>query len=256
MEKLDCYMPRLLSLFMKKGGAAGVKLQGIQEMLYGHKCSRIVRVEYRCSECDKVFSCPANLASHRRWHKPRSAQLAAPSGTHSNTSSPGRHSPLLPHPINKSSREASTPSPQPSDSGSDEELVFFDCPHCSKKFRRQAYLRKHLALHNRPSAVSQQSQQAVAENISEKKPRLNQGTPQFATATAAPGPIYLGRDAVLQPATPMRILSAVVAAQIAEVYPCRFCSEKFFSSPGLTRHINKCHPTETRQVILLSQSAM
>ncbi|MGH0170179.1 UNVERIFIED_CONTAM: hypothetical protein FKN15_058555 [Acipenser sinensis] len=34
MEKLDCYMPRLLSLFKKKGGAAGVKLQGIQEMLY------------------------------------------------------------------------------------------------------------------------------------------------------------------------------------------------------------------------------
>ncbi|RXM97692.1 hypothetical protein EOD39_14113 [Acipenser ruthenus] len=28
-------MPRLLSLFKKKGGAAGVKLQGIQEMLYG-----------------------------------------------------------------------------------------------------------------------------------------------------------------------------------------------------------------------------
>ena len=24
-----------------------------------------------CPECDKTFNCPANLASHRRWHKPQ-----------------------------------------------------------------------------------------------------------------------------------------------------------------------------------------
>lgn len=27
----------------------------------------------RCPECDKTFNCPANLASHRRWHKPQTS---------------------------------------------------------------------------------------------------------------------------------------------------------------------------------------
>ncbi|XP_054264839.1 insulinoma-associated protein 1-like [Macrosteles quadrilineatus] len=87
-----------------------------------HRCSRIVHVEYRCPECDKVFNCPANLASHQRWHRPRGAPTSKTSLTERDGDSP--HIP---------------------------------CPVCGKMFRRQAYLRKHLLSHPLP-LVSPQSQ--------------------------------------------------------------------------------------------------
>lgn len=81
-----------------------------------HRCSRIVHVEYRCPECDKVFNCPANLASHRRWHKPR-----------------------LQQPVKETCVGEET------DCTSDVPQI--PCPVCSKLFRRHAYLRKHMATH-------------------------------------------------------------------------------------------------------------
>lgn len=75
-----------------------------------HRCSRIAHVEYRCPECDKRFSCPANLASHRRWHKPRVA-----SGEVGFSNSLGAGS------------------------------VEVACTRCDAKFTRQAALRKHVA---------------------------------------------------------------------------------------------------------------
>ncbi|XP_061901192.1 insulinoma-associated protein 1a-like [Entelurus aequoreus] len=85
-----------------------------------HRCSRIVRVEYRCPECAKVFSCPANLASHRRWHKPKLTKMLLPT-------SAGRE----------------TSSPEPLESGSDDEQL--ECDQCDKKFKGHSHLRKHLA---------------------------------------------------------------------------------------------------------------
>nr|XP_026489719.1 zinc finger protein 200-like [Vanessa tameamea] len=92
-----------------------------------HRCSRIVHIEYRCPECDKVFNCPANLASHRRWHKPR-----VPGGS--------------------KRREPST-----SDAGR------FPCQKCGKLFRRQAYLRKHLLAHEQPDTESEKEPSAFRQ---------------------------------------------------------------------------------------------
>ncbi|XDV41228.1 hypothetical protein PO909_010125 [Leuciscus waleckii] len=123
-----------------------------------HKCSRIVRIEYRCPECDKLFSCPANLASHRRWHKPK------PGNPESNKTP-------APEKEHETSSDRDTPSPGLSESGSEDGLMSQE---------------RHIRLQHS-----------------------------------------------------------------AQVYPCKYCPAMFYSSPGLTRHINKCHPSENRQVILL-----
>ncbi|XP_054879027.1 insulinoma-associated protein 1a-like [Poeciliopsis prolifica] len=170
-----------------------------------HRCSRIVRVEYRCLDCDKVFSCPANLASHRRWHKPK-----PPGEPHGEPPAP---------PKDSSDRDSS--SPEPSESGSEDGL--YDCPRCGKRFKRQAYLRKHLAGHRaelRPLDLSASPSHAC---------------PVCGERFSSSG----GRERHL------RLLHS------AQVFPCQHCPALLHSSPGLTRHVNKCHPSESRQAILL-----
>lgn len=87
-----------------------------------HRCSCIVLLEYRCPECGKRFNCPANLASHRRWHKPKDEVM-------------------------KKSNDSSG-----SGDGGDENAVQYPCNLCGKFFKRQAYLRKHLVTHNKPNS--------------------------------------------------------------------------------------------------------
>uniref|UniRef100_A0A8C3S3I0 INSM transcriptional repressor 2 n=1 Tax=Chelydra serpentina TaxID=8475 RepID=A0A8C3S3I0_CHESE len=179
-----------------------------------HRCSRIVRVEYRCPECHKIFSCPANLASHRRWHKPRPAASAddlKPAGQSALCGAGG-----------EGLRQAAPPGPIP---GGNE---LFVCPYCHKKFRRQAYLRKHLSTHEapRPAAYSP----------------LERGQITF--------PCHL--CGAHFPSADIRDKHRLWHAQ--QILSCKHCPATFFSSPGLTRHINKCHPTENRQVLLLQMA--
>uniref|UniRef100_A0A670IPM7 INSM transcriptional repressor 2 n=1 Tax=Podarcis muralis TaxID=64176 RepID=A0A670IPM7_PODMU len=173
-----------------------------------HRCSRIVRVEYRCPECHKIFSCPANLASHRRWHKPRPPSAPGPAQDKEN--SRGQAGPDQHHGAADSSCCRDPPPPLGASGGE-----LFLCPYCHKTFRRQAYLRKHLGTHQAPGA-------------------LGYG--------GSPPPELL---------LPLGQPEGSVAHGEQQIFSCKHCPSTFFSSPGLTRHINKCHPSENRQVLLL-----
>ncbi|XP_041827331.1 insulinoma-associated protein 2 [Melanotaenia boesemani] len=332
-----------------------------------HKCSRIVRVEYRCPECDKVFSCPANLASHRRWHKPRPVNnqggeaptnrsqlkearaliqherqqvemegkenelLRTNANQHHGTldSSRIRREPslLLLHPRSRDSPDSnslarphydqsahyrspvescgdlqqhvraadSPPSslllltgnpderaelqqqqppsltrpPLPFIQSLPEEEVY-ECRYCGKKFRRQAYLKKHLAAHEistraspPPSSYSQaretsgsQSQVFLCHLCGARFPsveirdkhRLWHAMRDELLVETLGG----GRRADVFHAH--REEGSVVDCEQQQIFTCKYCPSTFFSSPGLTRHINKSHPTENRQVMLMQMT--
>ncbi|KAF7644496.1 hypothetical protein LDENG_00221040 [Lucifuga dentata] len=179
-----------------------------------HKCSRIVRVEYRCPECDK------------RWHKPK--QQSGASGLESDNKAAASDEA-------KDCSDRDTPSPGPSESGSEEGL--YDCNHCGKKFKRQAYLRKHVAAQHaaKPAEEAEEDEQ----NQSAAPLNLSSSTCHLCPVC---GENFSNRGSQERH---IRLLHS------AQVFPCKYCPAIFYSSPGLTRHINKCHPSENRQVILL-----
>ncbi|XP_070578079.1 insulinoma-associated protein 1a-like [Ptychodera flava] len=247
-----------------------------------HKCSRIVHVEYRCPECDKVFNCPANLASHRRWHKPRPNNrtgntqprvlAATPPTVNTNingviddksfTSSTEsekaderevkrarRDSDFVCESGSDTSSTRNTPSPAEFEVTTSEDGLY-ECDRCGKKFRRQAYLRKHMTCHeengssdDRPypcqycgkvfRSLSNRAKHVLSHAVGPKQAE------HFTCSVCGNG--FTNKGSLERHA---RIHSG-------EIYSCKYCSSTFYSSPGLTRHINKCHPSENRQVILL-----
>ncbi|XP_075872036.1 insulinoma-associated protein 1a [Nelusetta ayraudi] len=196
-----------------------------------HRCSRIVRVEYRCPECDKVFSCPANLASHRRWHKPKTPQQEGGGGGRSGGGGAAAA---------EESSDRDTPSPGPSETGSDEGL--YDCSHCGKRFKRLAYLRKHVASQHGHGAALKPAEDEDAPPGGEQS-----AAPLNLSASAGHACPVCGEKFPLRAALERHVR----LLHTAQAFPCKHCPALLYSSPGLTRHINKCHPSENRQVILL-----
>ncbi|XP_074146681.1 insulinoma-associated protein 2 [Sminthopsis crassicaudata] len=273
-----------------------------------HRCSRIVRVEYRCPECDKVFSCPANLASHRRWHKPRTANAATaiPEALPSFSSSSSLSTdcsiiaPFLPegkennrekrtesqHPLIRDSslndqhqdsfnsathgldvKVTKHPEPQrpqgpytdtesgrrPGTGKGNGDGVFL-CPYCHKKFRRQAYLRKHLDTHQEGSA------RALTPGYSPEH-SLQLTFPCPLCGAHFPSADIRDKHRLWHAMREEMLLPTLVGmppegpsgtdGDTQQIFPCKHCPSTFFSSLGLSRHINKCHPSESRQVLLL-----
>ncbi|XP_071403208.1 insulinoma-associated protein 2-like [Centroberyx affinis] len=336
-----------------------------------HKCSRIVRVEYRCPECDKVFSCPANLASHRRWHKPRpvnnhagetpkskSQPLTEARGLLQHDRQPvemeGKENELLrvntnqhhgaldssrmrrepslvllhgrardspdgdslapphydssPHyrnPVESCldlqqhvraadsppssllllnggpEERAEQPQPQPTSlpppplpfvqSLPEEEV--YECRYCGKKFRRQAYLRKHLAAHE---VTARASPPPSPYGQARETHTQSQVFPCHLCGARFPSVEirdkhrlwHAMRDELLAGTLGGGLRPEVLHAhredngtgeceqqqQQQQIFTCKHCPSTFYSSPGLTRHINKSHPTENRQVMLLQMA--
>lgn len=201
-----------------------------------HRCSRIVHVEYRCPECGKVFNCPANLASHRRWHKPR------PSAPNSRQSAPAK---ILPSNQNSENNGNLTKVKNdnamfliPTDLSLSNENGQFRCDTCGKKFKRQAYLRKHRQIHSDSGKITRNDNSTRQDVLHISN--LNE------LSNKEPVP----RE-VVSPHNAFESLQT----RVPDMYVCKYCESSFSSSPGLTRHINKCHPSENRQVILLQMPA-
>ena len=209
-----------------------------------HKCSGIQHTEYRCPECDKVFSCPANLASHRRWHRPRSPKEEKKPRTPAQTSSAAKTQITTTVVVPEKQRETASPvlaSERPAITTTSQGQQFV-CDVCNKTFRRKAYLRKHMNNHNDDRPYPCQYCGKVFRSLTNRaKHVLNHavGPKSFTCNVCGNGFANKGS------------LDRHSRIHTGEIYSCKHCSSTFYSSPGLTRHINKCHPPENHQVIVL-----
>ncbi len=182
-----------------------------------HKCSRIIRIEYRCPECDKLFSCPANLASHRRWHKPKTAPQNPES---TKTPAPAKE---------ETSSDRDTRVLDFSESGSEDGL--YDCQHCGKMFKRQAYPWR--ARDGAPTTLATNPKARRRWTLSASECRLCPVCGEKLPQQSEPGAAHRLQHS-------------------AQIYPCKYCPRHVSTARRGTHETHQqMPPSENRQVILL-----
>ena len=245
-----------------------------------HRCSCIVHVEYRCPECDKAFNCPANLASHRRWHKPRVSDNVTNNNNNNsdikNNNDYNNKSELktesepeikqLKYPIFTAGSDLGTlakadGSPtsaiHPGTPASPGEVAQYPCNQCAKTFRRHAYLRKHVA----SCHATRYSSAFVGGDAA----RMDHTTPSVCAcnvcgrtfADPAVRDAHVRLHAVSQSLGGARYpellqLQRRLEAALADRQPtlsCKLCDDSFHSKQTLARHMDKCHVSNSRQLL-------
>ena len=207
-----------------------------------HRCSRIIHVEYRCPECDKVFNCPANLASHRRWHKPKGSTSKSSNNilkTSSDENCMTKDKICSSEPSTSSSVSCDEIFISEEDNLDEKETEIHDCPICFKTFKRQAYLRKHLLTHRRDADESDTIVHPIPQKYSLHHQIPQAMHPHFnSSATQLPH-----SGSILSPLTsPM--LSPPFSP--SEILKCHICHSTFFTSTALTIHFATVHSRDHR----------
>ena len=222
-----------------------------------HKCSGIKHIEHRCPECNKVFNCPANLASHRRWHRPRSPGSNKPIKVQKQSSSEESNQAFqkeMPTPESTDIPFTKDSTVENCDIGNSDEIsspidknnnlldhlavkepspaTKYFCEYCGKSFKRHAYLRKHMFYHNKAKPYPcQYCGKVFRSQTNRAKHVLNHAIgPNSCTCPDCGS----GFDNPFELEKHSRIHSSAV-------FSCKDCSVVFCNHAGLQKHRIKRH---------------
>jgi hypothetical protein len=186
-------------------------------------------LNFSCPECDKTFNCPANLASHRRWHKPQSSASTIEPSSLLSTSQTSI--------VNKqgrcSSRSDSRSTNTSTSTVSDTNHEYSSLPSCSTS--TTDLQRKDASL------LIDETRQKMSNHI--LRTMYNESTPRMLPPLFPPmANVYTKHTALVSDHHRTLPLSMPAAFDFRRLQSaCIFCHEQFSELNHLLQHIRKNH---------------